>query len=75
MLGLNNLLLINSEVIFYIKNYILILIISIAVSLNIFKIFKGKLQNIAFIYYLALLILSTAYIVDSSFNPFLYFRF
>ena len=75
MLGLNNLLLINSEVIFYIKNYILILIISIAVSLNIFKIFKGKLQNIEFIYYLALLILSTAYIVDSSFNPFLYFRF
>ena len=75
MLGLNNLPLINSEVIFYIKNYILILIISIAVSLNISKLFTGKLSKISFIYYLILLILSTAFIVDSSFNPFLYFRF
>ena len=58
-----------------IKNYILILIISIAVSLNISKLFTGKLSKISFIYYLILLILSTAFIVDSSFNPFLYFRF
>lgn len=75
MLGLNNLPLINTEVIFYIKNYLLVLIISIAVSLNIFKLFKDKLQKISFIFYLILLILSAAYIIDSTFNPFLYFRF
>ena len=75
MFGLNNIPLINTEVIFYIKNYLLILIISLAVSFNIFKLIKGRFPKISFIYYLLLIILSTSYIVDSSFNPFLYFRF
>ena len=75
MFGLNSLPLINADVIFYLKNYALILLVSLAVSLNIFKLFKGKGRRLAFVYYLILLILSTAYVVDSSFNPFLYFRF
>lgn len=75
MFGLNSIPLINAEVIFYIKNYLLILIISLAVSFNIFKLIKDRFPKISFIYYLLLIILSTAYIVDSSFNPFLYFRF
>lgn len=75
MFGLNSLPLINVDVIFYLKNYAFILLVSLAASLNIFKLFKGKGRRIAFVYYLILLILSTAYIVDSSFNSFLYFRF
>lgn len=75
MFGLNSLPLINTDVIFYLKNYALILIVSLVVSLNIFKLFKVKERRLTFVYYIILLILSTAYIVDSSFNPFLYFRF
>ena len=75
MFGLNILPLINTDVIFYLKNYVLILIVSLVVSLNIFKLFKVKGRRLTFVYYIILLILSTAYIVDSSFNPFLYFRF
>lgn len=75
MFGLNSLPLVNADVIFYLKNYALILLVSLAVSLNIFKLFNGKGRRLTFVYYLILLILSTAYIVDSSFNPFLYFRF
>ena len=75
MFGLNNIPLINTEVIFYIKNYLLILIISLAVSFNIFKLIKGRFPKISYIYHLLLIILSTSYIIDSSFNPFLYFRF
>ena len=75
MLGLSNIPLINTETCFYLKNYLFVFIISIAASLKVSKLFKNKFTNLSIIYYIILLILSTAYIVDSSFNPFLYFRF
>lgn len=75
MLGLSNIPLINTETCFYLKNYLFVFIISIATSLKFSKLFKNKFTNLSIIYYIILLILSTAYIVDSSFNPFLYFRF
>lgn len=75
MLGLSNIPLINTETCFYLKNYLFVFIISIAASLKFSKLFKNKFTNLSIIYYIILLILSTAYIVDSSFNPFLYFRF
>lgn len=75
MFGLSNISLINPETCFYLKNYLFVFIISIAASLKFSKLFQNKFTNLSIIYYIILLILSTAYIVDSSFNPFLYFRF
>lgn len=75
MFGLSNIPLINTETCFYLKNYLFVFIISISASLKFSNLFKNKFTNLSIIYYIILIILSTAYIVDSSFNPFLYFRF
>jgi len=85
MLGFNNLSFTNIEIIYYLKNYILIILIAIVLSTPLIKNTINKLKNINKIkifvnilepiFYIALLIISTAFIIDESFNPFLYFRF
>jgi len=48
---------------------------------NIIKILKQKkgiksmINGLEIIYYVILLLLVTSFLIDSSFNPFLYFRF
>lgn len=80
MFGLSHLPFMNPETFYYVKSYFGILLLSILASTPFFKILSKKLSSkYAFAFhiplYLILLLLSTAYLVDSSFNPFLYFRF
>lgn len=80
MFGLGGTKLINSESLYYLKNYIIIIIIGIICSAPLNKIFKSKLNSkainvISSVCYILILILSTASLVNNSFNPFLYFRF
>ena len=81
MFGLNNLDLINKETIYHIRNYIVILLISIVAATPLFKNLFNKIKQskiistLEVIYLFILLILVTSFLIDSSFNPFLYFRF
>lgn len=81
MFGLNKIPLYNYETIYYLRSYIFILIIAIISSTPFFKNIINKYKYIRIInimepiYYTLLVILVTAFLIDSSFNPFLYFRF
>lgn len=70
---------IDNGFIFMISNYWLIIIACIAFSLpihNRLKMPKGKLANAVYtVVYILIFLLSVMYIVDNTFNPFLYFRF
>ena len=77
MFGLNKLPFINTETIYYLKNFIIFIIISIILSTPIIKLIKKKI-NLPILEYVGcfiLLIIVTTYLVSSSSNPFLYFRF
>jgi len=72
------------ETIYYLKSYFVILAIACVFATPLFSNLVTKLKTTKLkkvidimepIYYLVLLIISTAYLIDSSFNPFLYFRF
>lgn len=81
LIGYKNIPLFSNESIYYFKSYLIILIVGILGSTpimrNIFS--KEKLRKftniVEPIFLIIILILSTSYIVDGSFNPFLYFRF
>ena len=78
MFGIGNYPLVSSESIFYLKDYGFVLLLAIIGSSPIPNIIASKLkvtQWLEPIALLALLTVSTAYLVDGSFNPFLYFRF
>lgn len=79
MFGFNNLPFTNFETIYYLKSYLLMLIISLICATPIVKYIKNsKLKRLIIvepIVYIGLLFIATAYLVDSTFNPFIYFRF
>jgi len=84
MFYINKISLINQETIYYLKNNLLIIIVCIIASTPLLKIIINKLKTtkinklinvIEPFIYIILLILSTAFLIDASFNPFLYFRF
>ncbi len=81
MFGANNLPLISTEFLFALKNYGFVLVIAAVGATPIPKLLVGKIKkSIAYdvleIVVLALLlIITTGYLADGSFNPFLYFRF
>ena len=85
MFGFNNLPFINSETIYYLKSYIVILIIACIGATPILKNFINKIREkekcktlfdvLEVIFVLGLLLIVTAFLIDASFNPFLYFRF
>jgi len=85
MLGLLYIPAINRESMYYLKSYAVVLLVAVIGATPLFKnlILKIKEQpwankviNILTpIFNVALLLLVTAFLVDSSFNPFLYFRF
>jgi len=85
MLGFSGVSLISTEFIYYLKEYLIILILSvvgatplvkkIAIRLTEIKGVKTLVGILEPIVLIALLVLVTAYLVDGSFNPFLYFRF
>ncbi len=55
------------------QNGVLLFLLTLA-SVGAFKGFQEKFRNSS-LWYLMILLLSVAYLVDSSYNPFLYFRF
>lgn len=85
LFGINNISFINSVSIHYLKNYLIILIISILTCTPLFKNIIEKLKNnkkinkviniLEPIYLVLLLFIVTVYLIDNSYNPFLYFRF
>ena len=87
MFNLNGVNFANPEAIYYLKNYIIIIIVGIICSIPFTKIrekFIDKTNNkkreiilgtIGSIACVLIVIVSTASLVNNSFNPFLYFRF
>jgi alginate O-acetyltransferase complex protein AlgI len=85
MLGFSGVPIVSNEFVYYLKEYVVILIAGIIgatpfvkkvatklIEIKGVKILVGILEPIILV---ALLVLVTAYLVDGSFNPFLYFRF
>ena len=85
MLGLSSVPLISTEFIYYLKEYAVIIVIGLIgatplVKKVVTRLSETKITNVIVeifepIVLIALLVLVTAYLVDGSFNPFLYFRF
>ena len=78
MLGVGDYPLVSTETLYYLKDYLFVLIIAIVGATNFPKYFVTKFKTLQWlepIVLVALLAVSTAYLVDGSFNPFLYFRF
>lgn len=78
MIGIGDYPVISYETIFYLKNYGIVLIIGLIGATPIPKNLGAKLKITKWLEPLVLvglLAMVTAYLVDGSFNPFLYFRF
>ena len=78
MLGVGDYPLVSTEAFYYLKDYLFVFIIAIVGATNFPKYFVTKFKTLQWlepIVLIALLVVSTAYLVDGSFNPFLYFRF
>lgn len=85
LFGVNGETIINSYTLYYLKSYLVIFIIAIIGSTPLLKNIieklkqKSKTNKIINLFepivIMALLLISTAYLVDNSYNPFLYFRF
>ena len=84
MLNLSGNKLVDNTTIYYLKNYGVLLIVSIISATPLIKNVLSKLQKTKVkkiidvlepIVYIILLVLTTAFLIDESFNPFLYFRF
>ena len=81
LFGINNIPFITQESLYYLKSYFIIIIISIIGATPILKQISNNnkihkiINYIEPIFLLLILIISTSYIIDGSFSPFLYFRF
>mgnify|MGYP003371556029 FL=1 len=81
LFGIGNIPVISKESIYYLKSYFILILIGILGATPIMKniLKKEKIKKIVNIlepiYLFSILLLSTSYIIDGSFNPFLYFRF
>ena len=81
---INDIPMVLKETIYYIRSYLVLIIISIIGATALIKNMINKIRGTKFkiiieilepVTYLILLTLCTAYLIDASFNPFLYFRF
>lgn len=79
LVGGGNIPLVSAESLYVLKNYGLILVIGLVGATPLMKnIFSKERKFVSFIepiFLAGLLVVITAYLVDGSFNPFLYFRF
>jgi len=84
MFMLNDIPFTGAEIIYYIKNYAILFIVAVISSTPLLSKMVNKIRQTKFkiiidiiepIIYIGLLILCTSYLIDESFNPFLYFRF
>lgn len=81
LIGINTTSIVSDESIYYLKSYFIVLIIGIIGSTPILKTIYNKIKSkkiknlLEPIFLLFIFVISTSYIIDDSFNPFLYFRF
>ena len=81
LVGIETTTFVSTESIYYLKSFFVVLVLGIIGSSRIPKNIAisdklKKLTNVLEpIFLLVILVLSTSYIIDSTFNPFLYFRF
>ena len=80
MLGFAGIPAISHEAVYYLRSYALLIIIAVIGSTPLPYKLASKLDSRAAVvlqplYVIILLVICTAYLVDGSFNPFLYFRF
>ncbi|MFC2038206.1 MBOAT family O-acyltransferase [Chloroflexota bacterium] len=82
MFAINGIDIYNFEFLYILKSNLVLLFIAAAGSVPLFKNIHERYSNIFFVravifpvFYLVVLTVSIAYLIDSSFNPFLYFRF
>ena len=85
LFGKNCVSLINNVTIYYLKSYLILIVIAIIGATPIFKNLILKLKKnsvinkminlVEPIFLIILLFIVTSYLVDNSYNPFLYFRF
>ena len=78
MLGMNHLPLYNLSSLYYIRSYIVIFIIAMIGSTPLMKKLVQKIKWSIYLeplLWIVLLVICSAYLIDGSFNPFLYFRF
>ena len=79
LFGLKELPFVNTETLYYFRSYGILLLTSMLAATpivtNCIKKVPKKWMLLEPIYYILLLMISTAFLIDSSFNPFLYFRF
>jgi len=85
MFGASSIPIINSEMLYYLRSYAVVIVLALIGSTPIVKNLALKLEAGAKsgklikvlepVTVAALLVIMTAYLVDGSFNPFLYFRF
>lgn len=77
MFGLSGLPFVSKYTMYLISNYWLILIIGVLFATPVMNNIRERKMNSVcrYIFYMIVLVISTAYLVDSTFNPFLYFRF
>ena len=85
LFGFNKEVFINTYTIYYLKSYLLVIIIAIITSTPIPKNIINKLNKnknlnkiinlLEPIFIIILLLITTSYLIDNSYNPFLYFRF
>lgn len=76
MVGFSEAGLINTPTLYQLSNYALVIGIGVLFATPLMKRLQVKFKPwMIYIFYVVVTILSTAYLVDSTFNPFLYFRF
>jgi len=75
LLGLGGLPITSAETLYYLRSYGMTLLVAIIGATPVVKMMAGKNNVLKSIVLIGFLLLSTAYLVDGSFNPFLYFRF
>ncbi len=81
LFGFGNLTFTNAETVYYIRSYGILLLVAVIAATPILTNQMKKFQNkkwmtiVEPIYYVVLLLVCTAFLIDASFNPFLYFRF
>lgn len=78
MLGFGDVPLLSAETLYYLRSYIVVFLVGIIGATPLPKTLANKAKFTKFVEPVVLLVLlavCTAYLVDGSFNPFLYFRF
>ena len=81
MFGSSDIPLVSTEALYYLRSYAVLLILGILGATPLVRNFAVRLERRSFgtllrpVAAMAMLLVCTAYLVDGSFNPFLYFRF